>query len=81
MPRNTSVTLGAHFDEFVAEILQQGRFQTVSEVVRAGLRKLEADETQLRALRAKLQAGEDSPVVGNFDGEKFIARMHKNNAR
>jgi len=43
--------------------------------------KLEADETQLRALRAKLQEGEDSPVVENFDGEKLIARMHKNNAR
>jgi antitoxin ParD1/3/4 len=29
MPRNTSVTLGDHFDQFVAEILQQGRFQSV----------------------------------------------------
>jgi len=77
MPRNTSVTLGDHFDEFVAEILQQGRFQSVSEIVRAGLRKLEDDEKKLLALRAKLQAGEDSPVVEDFDGERFIARMHK----
>ena len=76
MPRNTSVTLGEHFDQFVAEILQQGRFQTVSEIVRAGLRKLEADEAKLQALRANLQAGEDSPVVKDFDGEQFIARMH-----
>ncbi len=78
MPRNTSVTLGDHFDRFVAEILRQGRFQSVSEIVRAGLRKLEADETKLQALRARLQAGEDSPVVENFDGERFIARVHKN---
>jgi antitoxin ParD1/3/4 len=78
MPRNTSVTLGDHFDQFVAEILQQGRFQTVSEIVRAGLRKLETDETKLQALRARLQAGEDSPVVEDFDGEQFINRMHKN---
>jgi len=77
MPRNTSVTLGDHFDEFVAEILQQGRFQSVSEIIRAGLRMLEADEKKLLALRAKLQAGEDSPVVEDFDGEQFIARMHK----
>jgi toxin ParE1/3/4 len=41
MARNTSVTLGQHFDEFVSEKITQGRFQTVSEVVRAGLRKLE----------------------------------------
>jgi antitoxin ParD1/3/4 len=77
MPRNTSVTLGDHFDQFVAETLQQGRFQTVSEIVRAGLRKLEADETKLKALRTRLQAGQDSPIVKNFDGEQFIARMHK----
>lgn len=78
MPRNTSVTLGDHFDQFVAEILQHGRFQSVSEVVRAGLRKLEADEAKLQALLARLQAGEDSPVVEDFDGEHFITTMHKN---
>jgi antitoxin ParD1/3/4 len=80
MPRNTSVTLGDHFDQFVAEILEQGRFQSVSEVVRAGLRKLEADEVKIQMLRARLQAGEDSPVVENFDGEQFIASLHKKHA-
>ena len=80
MPRNTSVTLGDHFDQFVAELLQQGRFQSVSEIVRAGLRKLEADEAKLLALRTRLQAGEDGPVVEDFDGEQFIASMHKKHA-
>lgn len=77
MPRNTSVTLGEHFDQFVAEVLRQGRFQSVSEVVRAGLRKLEADETRLQALRASLQAGEHSSVEPDFDGEQYIAALHK----
>jgi len=77
MPRNTSVTLGEHFDQFVAEVLRQGRFQSVSEVVRAGLRKLEADETRLQVLRASLQAGEDSSVEADFDGERYIAALHK----
>ncbi len=77
MPRNTSVTLGDHFDNFVGEKIAQGRFQSVSEVVRAGLRKLEEDEIKLQALREKLQAGEDSPIVENFDGDRFIASMHK----
>jgi len=76
MPRNTSVTLGEHFDKFVAEKIQQGRFQSVSEVIRAGLRKLETDEIKLQALREKLQAGEDSPIVDDFDGERFIAGLH-----
>lgn len=77
MARNTSVTLGEHFDEFVAEKIDQGRFQSVSEVVRAGLRALEENESKLDALRARLQAGENSPVAENFNGENFIRGMHE----
>ena len=77
MARNTSVTLGDHFDEFVSEKINAGRFHSVSEIVRAGLRKLEDDETKLELLRAKLKAGEESPLVENFDGKKFIAGLHK----
>lgn len=77
MPRNTSVTLGEHFDEFVREKINAGRFQSVSEVVRAGLRKLEEDETKLQLLRDKLQAGENSTLVDDFNGEAFIEGLHK----
>lgn len=77
MARNTSVTLGQHFDEFVLEKITEGRFQTVSEVVRAGLRKLEQDEIKLQALREKLQAGEDSSIIENFNGKQLLADLHK----
>jgi antitoxin ParD1/3/4 len=77
MARNTSVTLGKHFDDFVLEKINSGRFQSVSEVVRAGLRKLEEDETKLQLLRDKLQAGENSPLVDNFNSEAFIKQLHK----
>ena len=77
MARNTSVTLGDHFDNFVSEKISAGRFHSVSEVVRAGLRKLEDDETKLQLLREKLKAGEDSPLVDNFDGANFIAELNK----
>ena len=80
MPRNTSVTLGEHFDKFVVEKINEGRFQSVSEVVRAGLRKLEEDEAKLQTLRRKLQAGENSPLVENFDGEEFLAAIRKKHA-
>jgi len=46
-------------------------------VVRAGLRKLEEDEAKLQVLRRKLQAGESSPLVENFDEEEFLAALHK----
>ncbi len=76
MARNTSVTLGEHFDDFVLEKINAGRFQSVSEVVRAGLRKLEEDEIKLQVLREKLQAGEDSPLVNDFNGAEFISGLH-----
>ena len=77
MPRNTSVTLGEHFDRFVVEKIKAGSFLSVSEVVRAGLRKLEEDDAKLEALRLKLQAVEDSPELESFDGDHFIAAMHE----
>lgn len=77
MARNTSVTLGDHFDKFVLENISAGRFQSVSEIVRAGLRKLEEDEIRLQSLRDKLQAGEDSPLVDDFNGERFLEGLHK----
>jgi len=77
MARNTSVTLGQHFDAFVSQKISQGRFQSVSEVVRAGLRKLEEDESKLQLLRNKLQAGEDSPIDDDFDRHEFLSSLHE----
>lgn len=76
MARNTSVTLGEHFNKFVAENISLGRFQSASEVIRAGLRKLEEDEAKLQTLRNRLQAGEDSPLVYKLDSDNFISELH-----
>ncbi len=42
MPRNTSYTLGNHFDKFLAEKIKE--YSNLSEAVRAGLHKLEEDD-------------------------------------
>ena len=76
MARNTSVTLGCHFDDFVSEKIAQGRFQSISVVVRAGLRLLEEDELKFQALKDKLQAGENSPRVKSFDSAEFLSNLH-----
>ena len=77
MSRNTSVTLGEHFEQFVNDSISAGRYQTVSEVIRAGLRKLENDEHKLEVLRGKLATGERSSKVKNFSSDKFLEKMHK----
>lgn len=77
MARNTSVTLGDHFEAFISSKIEQGRFQSVSEAVRAGLRKLEEDEARLDELRARLLAGENSPRTQNFESGKFLKELHK----
>ena len=60
MHKNTSVTLGPHFEQFIAQQIAAGRFASASEVLRAGLRVLEEQETRLEALRRALKEGEDS---------------------
>ncbi|MEJ0015607.1 MAG: type II toxin-antitoxin system ParD family antitoxin [Acetobacteraceae bacterium] len=76
MPRNTSVTLGDHFAEFIDQQVDSGRYGSASDVVRAGLRLLEEQEARLEALRAALADGENSGTARPFDVEAFLAAKH-----
>ena len=68
----TSVALGNHFETFIHDQVQSGRFNNVSEVVRAGLRLLEEREErkhlELNALRAAIAAGRSSNPAKPADG-------------
>lgn len=63
MAKNTSITLGEHFDGFIAHQIKSGRYGSASEVVRAGLRALEDKENKLDALRQMLRDGEESGLA------------------
>ncbi|TSE25323.1 Antitoxin ParD1 [Tepidimonas thermarum] len=61
----TTVALGSHFEAFIRQQVASGRFNNVSEVVRAALRLLEEREAEQAA---KLQALREAIAVGLASG-------------
>ncbi|MFC6646033.1 type II toxin-antitoxin system ParD family antitoxin [Granulicella cerasi] len=65
-----NVFLTEHFDEFVADGIQTGRYSNASEVIREGLRLLEQrdreDQAKIAWLRGAVQEGLDSHARGEF---------------
>ena len=78
MNRNTSISLGKHFDTFISKEVISGRFGTVSEVIRAGLRLLEEREEKLMLLRAALMEGERSGLA-DYSLEALIQQLDETN--
>jgi antitoxin ParD1/3/4 len=74
MPKNTSITLGEHFDGFIAQQIAEGRYASASEVVRAGLRLLEENEHKLAVLRNLLEEGEQSGAA-EYSYESFMNEL------
>ena len=77
MSKNTSITLGNHFDEFVNDEVKSGRYSSVSEVIRSALRLLEHEEKKERELIKALEIGERSGFVDNFDPEQHLKDLHQ----
>ena len=74
MAKNTSISLGDHFESFIAHQLASGRYGSASEVVRAGLRLLEDTESRRDALRKALIDGEDSGPA-EYSYESLISEL------
>jgi len=62
----TSMTLGQHWEGFIRQEIESGRYHSASEVVRAALRELEDKSRSHEALRSHLEQGAKQAASGIF---------------
>ena len=74
MAKNTSITLGEHFDGFISGQIISGRYGSVSEVIRSALRLFETQETKMNTLRQLLVEGEKNGMA-DYDLDSFIQEL------
>ncbi|RTZ00825.1 type II toxin-antitoxin system ParD family antitoxin [Flavobacterium franklandianum] len=75
MGRNTSVSLGDYFENFVDGRISEGRFKNASEVIRAGLRMLEEEENKIMALKKAINDGIESGIAENFNPKQHLESL------
>ncbi|MCB9255573.1 MAG: type II toxin-antitoxin system ParD family antitoxin [Chitinophagales bacterium] len=80
MSKNTSISLGNYFDQFVQSSIREGRYKNVSEVIRAGLRLLEEEESKVIALKKAIQEGVDSEIAHDFEPKKHLEMLKSKKA-
>ncbi|MFD2909702.1 type II toxin-antitoxin system ParD family antitoxin [Flavobacterium ardleyense] len=81
MGRNTSVSLGDYFEDFVDESVSKGRFKNASEVIRAGLRLLEEEENRIVVLKNAINEGIESGIDKDFDAKKHLELLKANKVK
>jgi len=78
MAKNTSVTLGEHFERIIEKTIESGRYASASEVIRAGLRMVDERERKIDLLRQAIEAGEQSGYVEEFDPIEHLSQLNGN---
>ena len=77
MGKNTSISIGNHFEEFIQNEIKSGKYGSVSEVIRSALRLLEREETKEKELIKALEVGEKSGFVEDFNPKKNLKELHR----
>lgn len=77
MGKNTSISIGNHFEEFIQNEVKSGKYASVSEVIRSALRLLESEEIKERELIKALEIGENSGFVENFNPKEHLKELHR----
>ena len=68
-----NVYLGEHFENYIKNKIDSGRYKNASEVIREGLRNLEKSDD---ILKTKIKGGANSRV-SKWDGNLFVKKAHK----
>lgn len=77
--KNTSIALGDHWQRFIAQQVESGRFGSASEVVREGLRLAEDRQRRIDRLNALIDEGLASGFIEDFDFDAFIEAIGEDN--
>lgn len=75
MNKPVQVTVSDQAASFVSRELESGRFETVDEVIEAGLRMLEEEQMKIERLRELLIESENSGPAEPFDREALKASL------
>ena len=75
MGRNTSVSLGNYFEDFVDTKVNQGRYKNASEVIRAGLRLLEEEQNKVQILKNAIREGIESGIAKDFNPKNHLESL------
>ncbi|MEQ8955222.1 MAG: type II toxin-antitoxin system ParD family antitoxin [Pseudomonadales bacterium] len=80
----TSLSLGAHWEEFIRQEVTSGRYASASEVIRDALRGMESRKQKMAALKKHLAEGEEQALRGEFREEfsmdEFIREQDESQA-
>ena len=78
--KTTSVALGTYFENFIRMKVEQGRYNNASEVIRAGLRLLEENESHLQELRMAIADGMNSGLAMDFNPQEHLKSLKEKRA-
>jgi len=78
MGKNTLISLGDYFEDFINEEVKSGRYNSANEVIHSALRLLEREERKELELVKALEIGEESGFVENFDSKEHLKKLHSN---
>ena len=74
--KNTSVNLEGELSEFVNKQVSDGRYNSVDEVIREGLRMLLEKEQRNLGLRLAIEQGKQSGTAPDTTVDEFLKKMH-----